>query len=247
MLKRALVVGASSGIGAELARVLAREGFHVGLVARRQDKLDELVTRISGEFPDRVVKAWAHDVCEVDEVPALFEEIVGGLDGLDLIVYSAGVMPRVEEDEYDTAKDKRMVDVNVTGCMAWLNPAAERFSRLGAGTIVGISSVAGDRGRKGAPAYCATKAAVTTYMESLRNRVALKGVDVITIKPGPVATPMTEGLDKLPMLIQVEDAAEQIWKGIAARANVRYVPMQWQPIMTIIRHIPSVLFRRLGI
>ncbi len=247
MLKRALIVGASSGMGAELGLILAREGFHVGLVARRQDKLDELASRISGEFPDRVVKTWAHDVCEVAEIPGLFAQIVDEMDGLDLIVYSAGVMPRIEEDEYDTAKDKLMVDVNVTGCMAWLNPAAERFDKLGSGTIVGISSVAGDRGRKGAPAYCATKAAVTTYMESLRNRLALKGVDVITIKPGPVATPMTDGLDGLPMLIQVEDAAEQIWAGIAAGANVRYVPRQWQPIMTLIRHIPSVIFRRLGI
>lgn len=247
MLKRALVIGASSGIGEQLCRVLAREGFHVAMLARRQDRLDALRQELQAAHPDRVFVQYVHDVRQTELVPELFERAVKALDGCDLVVYAAGVMPGVAEDEFDTAKDKLTIDVNVIGAMAWLNEAARRFQAMGAGRIVGISSVAGDRGRRGQPAYCASKAALTTYLESLRNRLAHKGVDVLTVKPGPVHTEMTEGLEGLPMIISVEDAAEQIWKAIASGATLRYVPLQWAPIMTAIRHIPSVIFRRLSI
>ena len=247
MLKRALVVGASSGIGAQLCRVLAREGFHVAMVARRQDRLQALREELKAAHPDRTFVEFAHDVQDTPAVPELFERAVKALDGCDLVVYAAGVMPAVGEDEFDTAKDALIINVNVIGAMAWLNEAAKRFQTMGAGRIVGISSVAGDRGRRGQPAYCASKAALTTYLESLRNRLALRGVAVLTVKPGPVTTPMTEGLEGLPMIIPVDEAAEQIWKAIASGATLRYVPMQWAPIMTAIRHIPSVIFRRLSI
>ena len=247
MLKRALVIGASSGMGEQLCRVLAREGFHVAMVARRQARLDALRKELQTAYPDRTFVEYVHDVRETELVGELFERATKALDGCDLVVYAAGVMPAVEEDEFNIAKDKLIVDVNVTGAMAWLNEAAMRFQAMGAGRIVGISSVAGDRGRRGSPAYCASKAAMTTYLEALRNRLAVKGVSVITIKPGPVATAMTEGLESLPMLITVEDAAEQIWKAIQGNATTRYVPAQWGPIMTAIRHVPSILFRRLSI
>ncbi len=247
MLKRAMVIGASSGMGEQLCRVLAREGFHVAMIARRQDRLDALRKELQEAWPDRTFVEYVHDVRQTELVPELFERATKAMDGCDLVVYAAGVMPAVGPDEFDTALDKLIIDVNVTGGMAWLNAAATRFQAMGAGTIVGISSVAGDRGRRGSPAYCASKAAFTTYLEALRNRLAVQGVDVVTIKPGPVATPMTEGLEGLPMIIGVEDAAEQIWKAIAARATTRYIPAQWGPIMTAIRHIPSVIFRRMSI
>lgn len=247
MLKRAMVIGASSGIGEELCRVLAREGFHVAMLARRQDRLDTLKAELQAAHPERTFVEFVHDVRDVALVSELFERAVAAMDGCDLVVYAAGVMPAIAPDEFDTDKDKLIIDVNVTGAMAWLNEAAKRFQAMGAGRIVGISSVAGDRGRRGSPAYCASKAALTTFLESLRNRLAVQGVDVITIKPGPVATEMTAGLDGLPMMIPATDAAEQIWSAIAARSTTRYVPRQWGPIMTAIRHIPSAIFRRLNV
>ena len=246
MLKRALVVGASSGMGAELVRRLAAEGHVVAAVARRADVLQELADSVNADGRERVFPV-VQDVTQTEGVHAAFEQVVRLLDGLDLVIYCAGVMPRIGLDEYPTALDRQVVEVNVIGAMAWMNPAAERMAQLGGGTLVGIGSVAGDRGRVGNPAYSASKAALETYMEALRNRLAPQGVHVLTVKPGPVHTPMTQGLDKLPMVVDVSVAVDQILVAIAKRKNVAYVPKRWGVVMAVIRAIPSFLFQRLGI
>jgi short-subunit dehydrogenase len=246
VLKRALVIGASSGMGAELVRRLAADGHVVAAVARRADRLQELADEVNAGGTRRVFPV-VHDVTDTESVEALFERVVVDLDGLDLVIYCAGVMPRIGIDEYPTALDRQVFEVNVIGAMAWLNPAAERMAHLGGGTLVGIGSVAGDRGRVGNPAYCASKAALETYMEALRNRLAPKGVQVLTVKPGPVRTPMTQGLDKLPMVIDVSVAVDQILTAIAKRKTVVYVPKRWGVVMAVIRAIPSSIFQRLGI
>lgn len=246
MLKRAIVVGASSGIGAALTRRLCREGHIVAAVARREGELSRLCDEINRGGERRAV-AYAHDVTDTAAVPELFARIVRDLDGLDVVVYAAGVMPKVREDEFDPAKDRQIVEVNVIGAMAWLDLAAERFQVQRGGVIVGIGSVAGDRGRRGNPAYCASKAALHTYLEALRNRLARFGVHVLTVKPGPVRTPMTEGVDKMPMAIDAETCADGIWRAIVRRSDVAYVPAQWGVIMPVIRAIPSIVFRRMSI
>jgi NAD(P)-dependent dehydrogenase (short-subunit alcohol dehydrogenase family) len=156
-------------------------------------------------------------------------------------------MPRVAEDEYSFEKDRSMIEVNLLGAIAWINEAAERFKANGRGTIVGVSSVAGDRGRRGQPVYCTSKAALDTYLEAVRNRVGRSGVRVVTVKPGPVDTPMTRGLDKLPLLIPVEAAARQILAAAARGKRVAYVPGKWRPIMAVLRSIPSPVFQKLNV
>ncbi|MEZ6015303.1 MAG: SDR family NAD(P)-dependent oxidoreductase [Planctomycetota bacterium] len=244
--QRALVVGASSGIGAELVRQLAREGTRVAAVARRQSELDALAHELAGA-PGAVL-ARAHDVTDVADVPAAFEEVVRGLGGLDLFVYAAGAMPAVAPEEYDTEKDLAMLDVNLGGCVAWGNAAARYFHSQRSGTFVGIGSIAGDRGRKGAPVYGASKAGMEHYLESLRNRLAERNVRVLTIKPGMVETPMTAHLDKLVMPIKADRAAREILGAAQGRLwNVRYVPLRWFAVSLVIRSIPSFLFRRTSI
>jgi short-subunit dehydrogenase len=246
--RQAIVVGASSGIGAAVARRLAEAGTRVALVARRPAEL-EAVARAIGEATGDATRAlvFPHDVTAGGDVPALLQRICHALDGLDLLVYAAGVMPRIGADEYDIDKDRAIIEVNVVGAMAWCNPVAERFARGGGGTIVGISSVAGDRGRRGNPAYHASKAALDTYLEAVRNRVARHGVRVVTVKPGPVDTPMTRGMDKLPLLVSADAAAAELLAGAARGHHTVYVPAKWRPIMFVIRHIPSFVFRRLDI
>lgn len=246
MLKRAIVVGASSGMGAALTRRLCREGYLVAAIARRQDELDKLADSINRPGEQRVW-TFAHDVRNTEAARGLFDAIVTQLDGLDCIIYSAGVMPKVREDQYDAEIDRQIMEVNTIGAMAWLNPAAERFAAQRGGTIVGIGSVAGDRGRRGNPAYCASKAALHTYLEALRNRLSRDGVRVITIKPGPVHTPMTVGVDKMPMAIDVDRAADGIFRAIKRGADEAYVPFQWAMIMPIIQAIPSIIFRRMSL
>ena len=245
MLKRAIVVGASSGIGAALVRRLAREGHKVAAVARRRDALEALAAACNAGGERRVFPV-VHDVHDVDGAAAAFEGCVQALDGLDLVVYCAGVMPAVGPDTFDTAIDREIVEVNVIGAMAWLNPAAARFQVQRGGMIVGIGSVAGDRGRRGNPAYHASKAALHTWLESLRNRLSQHGVHVLTVKPGPVRTPMTEGLNKLPLIIDADAAADGIWRAITRRADTVYVPATWGLIMPAIQAIPSLIFRRMS-
>jgi decaprenylphospho-beta-D-erythro-pentofuranosid-2-ulose 2-reductase len=245
--KTAIVVGASSGIGADIARQLSKQGCRVALVSRRETELKQLAAEIE-QFTGRdMTRVYVHDVTCYEAVPALFQQICRDLGGLDVIFYTAGVMPRIYSNEYDFEKDRLTVAVNLLGAIAWLNEAAQRFAAANSGTIVGISSPSADRGRRGFPVYGATKAALDNYLESLRNRLAAHRVKVVTIKPGPVDTPMTKGMDKLPMLISSEAAAKQIVRAAAAGKQLAYIPWQWRPIMFIIRNIPSFLFKKLKI
>jgi NAD(P)-dependent dehydrogenase (short-subunit alcohol dehydrogenase family) len=238
--QKAIVVGASSGIGAALTEKLAAAGCMVAAVARRQERLEELAAR----FPGKVLPI-THDVTQYDEVPALFQEITGKLGGLDLVVYASGVMPEVGEQEYNFEKDRAMVEVNLLGAIAWLNQAAIRFGNTGRGTIVGIGSVAGDRGRHGQPVYNTTKAALATYLEALRNRLSRRGVTVVTIKPGPTDTEMTRHLH-LKGMMPVDAAADTILRQ-STRNGEHYLKPAHAVAFLIIRNIPSWIFRRLNI
>ncbi len=238
--RHAIVVGASSGIGEELVRQLAQDGCRVAAVARRADRLDALAT----EFPDRVFPV-AHDVTDYDEVPSLFQDIAQKLGGLDIIVYAAGVMPEVSEHEFSFEKDRKMVEVNVLGAIAWLDQAAIRFENTGSGVIVGIGSVAGERGRQAQPVYNMSKAALATYLEALRNRLSRRGVRVVTIKPGPTATEMTAHLHMKGMMTAAK-TAEIILK--KSRKNGEYfIKFTHKIAFAIIRNIPSGVFRKLKI
>jgi len=233
------VVGASSGIGQELVRQLAKQGCRVAALARRKDRLDEL----AAQEGDRVLP-FEHDVTRYDEVPLLFQQITKALGGLDLIIYAAGVMPTIEPTEYRFDLDQTIFEVNVLGAMAWLDQAAIRFANTRTGTIVAIGSVAGERGRAGQPAYNASKAALATFMEALRNRLSRRGVKVVTVKPGPVDTPMAAEVSttKLP----VEKAASLILAK-AQNTGEHYLLLPHKVAFAIIRNIPSPIFRRLNI
>ena len=244
--KYAIVVGASSGIGAALAQALAADGTQVALVARRADALSLLAEKLNSSAGQVLARSYSSDVTDIGTIPSLFAEITQKLGGLDLIIYAAGTMPRIGPEEYDTEKDAGIIAANFTGAVAWLNEAASRFEKAGSGTIVGISSVAGDRGRRGSPVYGATKAALNTYLESLRNRIERRGAFVVTIKPGPVDTPMTHGL-KMPGMISAERAAAEILLAAKDKVRIAYVPAKWKPIMAVICAIPAPLFKWLNI
>lgn len=242
----AIVVGASSGIGAALARRLALEGRKVALLARREAELGAVATTINhGLHQDRAF-TYTHDVADLDQAEPLFDQIEQDLGPVDELHFVAGVMPEVAPDEFDLEKDRVQMQVNALGSIAWVNAAARRFQQRRAGCIVGVSSVAQDRGRTGRPGYHASKAAMDTHLEAVRNRLWKKGVQVTTIRPGFVETPMTAGL-KLKGAIPADRAAELILKARDRRKPIAYVPWKWRLIMCVIRNIPSFLFRRMTI
>lgn len=244
---RAVVVGASSGIGAAIARRLTTEGYAVALIARREEQLQILCDEINQQLGDTVALAYSHDVTNFNEVPALFQKIISDLGHLDLIVYNAGVMPPLGPDEYNFEKDKLVMDVNLLGAMAWLNPAATLFAELGRGQIVGISSIAGERGRVGNPPYHTAKAGLSTYLESLRNRLSRKGVHVLTVKPGFIDTDLIKDVEKLFWVISPDQATADIWRAVQRRKQVIFTPARWRWVGLVLQHIPSFLFRRLSI
>lgn len=245
MTCRVLIVGGSRGIGAEVARQLAGRGDHVVVVGRQVSAMQELV-EAAESFLGRI-HTLVHDVTQRDEVEVAFQHAVDVLGGLDILVYSAGVLPHVDIDQFETSVDAHVIAVNLVGAMAWCNLAARKMKAAGTGVIAGIGSVAGERGRMGNPAYCASKAGLHSYLESLRNRLDRHGVRVITIKPGPVRTDMVEGRGALPLMIDVDVAARAIVSSLSGGPQVRYTPWLWGPLMATVRGVPSFVFRRLNV
>ncbi len=244
--RRGLILGASDGLGAELARSLAREGYSLALIARTKTKLESLCQEINSKGGN--ARSYVHNVTAYDKVPSLLLKIVADLGGLDLVIYVASVNhPPGGIDKYNFEHDRQMMEVNLIGAMAWLTPIAEMFQAARAGQIVGISSVAGDRGRVGNPGYNTSKAGLTTYLEALRNRLTRHGVNVLTVKPGFMKTEMLKAaLGPTPFAIEPATAAEHIVRAMKKRKQVVYTAPIWRWIMLAIQHTPSFIFRRLS-
>ena len=244
--RTALIVGASSGVGAALARRLAREGYTLGLAARRIDRLQALCDELQHIHNIRAF-AYPHDVVNTAEVPAVLDKASGDLGELNLFIYCAGVLYPNDPTVYHGAEDIFTLQVNLVGAAAWINPVARQFRQNHAGHIVGIGSIAGDRGRRGMPAYTASKAGLHTYLEGMRNRLWRDGVAVTTIKLGQVDTDMLKSADRRRNPISAEHAAESIWRAIEQRKQTVYVPSRWRWVGLAIRHLPSFIFSRLSI
>lgn len=241
-----IVVGASSGIGLAIARRLAIAGRKVVLLARRDKELRAMVTTINDALGRQAAFGYVHDAADLEAAEPLFARIEQEHGLVDELHYVAGVMPDVALEEFNLDKDRQQVQVNMLGCIAWGNAAARRFLARKSGCIVGISSVAQDRGRIGRPVYNASKAGMDTYLEALRNRLWRHGVRVTTIRPGFVETPMTAGL-KLKGAISADKAAELVLRARDKQKTIAYVPGKWRLIMFVIRSIPSFVFRRLSL
>ena len=244
--RRGIIIGASDGLGAELARKLTHAGYSLALLARRKDKLDALCNELNQKEP--LARSYVHDVAEYDKVPDLLRKIVAELGGLDLVIFVAGVnYPPGGIEKFNFENDRKMIEVNLIGAMAWLHPISEMFQSAKAGQIVGIASVAGDRGRVGNPGYNTSKAGLATYLEALRNRLTRHGVNVLTVKPGFLKTEMLKAAQgATPFAIEPEKAAADIVKAMQKRKQVIYTASIWRWIMLAIQHTPSFIFRKLS-
>ncbi|TGN19448.1 SDR family NAD(P)-dependent oxidoreductase [Leptospira idonii] len=251
MGKKIIVVGASSGIGKAIAELELKNGSEVVLIARREKELKAIVSQWNAKGKSKPAFAVPFDVTNFSQAEKTFEKAVKELGGLDEIYFASGLMPEVSPNEYNTAKDISMLNVNTLGAVAILNPAATFFTKQKSGKIIGISSIAGERGRKGNPVYNTSKAALNTYLEALRNRLSESNIQVTTIKPGFVKTEMTKGLPLpekgLLKAISAEEAAEKIVKAVAQGKQETFVPGIWALVGLIIRNIPSFIFKKLSI
>lgn len=244
--KRAIIVGACGGLGTALSRKLAREGWTLALLSRQEDCPARLAAELNMDGVTRAI-AYQHDVTDYAEVPSLLKKIIADLGGVDLLLFNAGINLPPGLENMNAENDIKMVEVNLLGAIAWLAPVGDLMKEAKHGMIVGISSVAGDRGRIANPGYNTSKAGLTTYLEALRNRLTRHGVHVLTVKPGFIKTDMLRAsAGPKPFTITPERAADDIYKAIQKRKQVIYTHPIWRWIMLAIQHVPSVIFRRLS-
>jgi short-subunit dehydrogenase len=244
--KRAIIVGACGGLGTALSRKLAREGWTLALLSRREDCPADLAAELNTDGVTRAI-AYQHNVTDYTEVPSLLKQVIADLGGVDLLIFNAGINLPPGLEKMSAENDIKMVEVNLLGAIAWLAPVGDLMKEPKSGMIVGISSVAGDRGRIANPGYNTSKAGMTTYLEALRNRLTRHGVHVLTVKPGFMATDMLRAsAGPKPFTVTPEKAADDIYKAIRKRKQVVYTHSIWRWIMLAIQHVPSVVFRRLS-
>lgn len=238
-MKKAIIIGASSGIGRELAKILSKNGYVVGLAARRENLLIQLKDELgAAAFVKKV------DVSKTEEAILAVQEHIEEMGQVDLIIINAG-WGQINS-ELDLIQEIRTIDVNVTGFTAMANLAFKYFEKKGSGHIVGISSIAALRGASGSPAYNASKAYISNYLQGLRQKASKKGmsITITDIKPGFVDTPMAQG-EGLFWVAPVPKAAEQIFKAIATRKSHAYVTKRWRIIAWLFKILPDWLYHRL--
>ena len=233
----AVVVGASSGIGRELARELAADGCEVGLAARSLDRLRDL----GDELPTKSYVA-RMDVSDADEARDRFDRLADAMGGVDLVVANAGTA-HVNSD-LNWNPERETIDVNVRGFAAIATAAMDRVEERGSGPLVGVSSVAAHVGNGDAPAYSASKAFASNYLAGLRARAADAGdVTVTTIEPGYVDTDLMLDDDAF-WVASPETAAEQIADAIRAKRSQAYVTRRWRVVAWLLQAVPESVLRR---
>lgn len=226
-----MITGASSGIGRGLAKELARRGAAVGLVARRADTLKELQTEIEGAGGRAL--AVAGDVRDSSSIKAATDTIANGLGPIDILVANAGIGTSTDGSQVSGEEVANVISVNVIGAANSVSAVLPQMVERRKGHLVVISSLAAYRGLPKSAAYCASKAAVSAFFESLRLDLAPKGIDVTIIHPGFIKTPLTAGRDaQMPFLMELDDAVRKIANAIERRKKSYAFP--WQ-LATIVR------------
>lgn len=239
-----LIIGAKSDIAKEVARVYAKNGYNLFLAARGVSGLSGLANDIKVRS-GADVKLKEFDITDfnshVDFYNNLEERPLG-------VIVVSGYMNEQSIAQESWIESLNTINVNYTGAVSILNIVSNDYEKEKRGFIVGVSSVAGDRGRKTNYIYGSSKAAFSTYLSGLRNRLYVSGVDVLTVKPGFVNTKMTENLE-LPenLTAQPQEVAEDIFNAQQKGKDVLYTKWVWKYIMLIIKHIPEFIFKKLSI
>jgi len=243
--RNVFITGASSGIGAALARHYAREGSNVGLFARRQAELDAL----AASLPDASrVATFAGDVRDAATLSAAVAGFIARFGAPDIVIANAGVSHgTLTEFAEDAAVFRAILETNVLGIVHTFQPCIAPMRAARGGVLAGIASVAGFRGLPGAGAYSASKAAAISYLESLRVELAGSGIDVVTICPGYVATPMTAGNPyRMPFLVDADKGAQLIARAVARRARFYVFPWPMAAVGALLRRLPRAVYDRLA-
>lgn len=243
-MQKVLIIGAASAIAAATARVYASRGAKLYLVARNAQKLKDLAADLKVRGASDVAAATL-DVNDTARHLSVLDEAWTFLQTPDVVLLAYGTLPSQPACEASVETALAEFATNASSILALLTPIANRLEAQRQGTIAVISSVAGDRGRASNYLYGSAKAAVSTFLSGLRQRLEKQGVDVLTIKPGFVDTPMTRDFKKSALWAKPEDVARGIVRALDRRKTVVYLPRFWSAIMLVIKHIPEFVFKRI--
>jgi short-subunit dehydrogenase len=238
----AFITGASSGIGQALAARYLEQGYRLALVARRTDEVERWAASVC--LDANRFRVYAADVAHTDAIVAAGKRCIEELGVPDVVIANAGISVGMDTaDRGDIDMFGNLLAVNNVGLAATFHPFVAAMEKRGSGRLVGIASVAGIRGLPGHAAYCASKAAVISYCESLRGELRASGVKVVTIAPGYIRTPLTaKNKYSMPFLMEVEDFARQAVATIDSGTSYRVIPWQMGVVAKLLRALPDWLY-----
>ncbi|NBT30717.1 MAG: SDR family NAD(P)-dependent oxidoreductase [Rhodobacteraceae bacterium] len=240
-----IILGATSGMARPFIRSLAEAGHGIILCGRKTDEMSAQATDLEARGASGVA-VLPVDMRDPASFGPIIEQAKSTVGTLCCAVF-VGSMPDQGAIDADASLVDGVIADSLTGPTRFLTLLAPVLAARGNGTIVGIGSVAGDRGRLGNYVYGAAKAGFATYLSGLRNKLGRSGVHVMTVKPGPVDTPMTWGLGKLPFMISPDQVSADINAGLRKKRNVVYTAKIWRLIMFVIRSIPEPIFKKMSI
>lgn len=243
-MRKILIVGATSAIAEATSQRFAKQGHRLFLAARRGERLQSMVADLKLRGADSVGYA-VMDANDFARHAALIEEASAAMQGFDTLLIAHGSLPNQAECAASVEKTLAELTTNALSVISLCTLVANRFEAAKSGTIAVIGSVAGDRGRQSNYVYGTAKGAVGIFLDGLRNRLYASGVQVLSIKPGFVDTPMTASFKKGPLWASADQVAAGIERAIEKRRDVVYLPGFWRLIMLIIRHVPETVFKRL--
>lgn len=241
-MPNALILGATSDMAVAIAHKFASEGYSLSLAARKVEHLKPIQSDLHIRHQVKV-GVYAFDAADFASHQTFTQNLSQRPDVAVCVFGYLGEQPKAQTDWQEA---QRIIDTNYTGAVSVLNLLANEMEQRGSGTIVGISSVAGDRGRMSNYLYGSAKAGFTTYLNGMRNRLAHSGVHVVTVKPGFVQTKMTESLDlPKPLTAQPKEVANDVYKAFKKQKNTIYTKWFWRWIMLIIKTVPEPIFKKM--
>ena len=238
--QRILITGASSGLGAGMARAFAARGRDLALCARRVDRLDELKSELTRQYPKVKVAVAALDVNEHEQVPKVFAELAGELGGIDRVIVNAGVGKGAPLGSGKLWANKATIETNLVAALVQIETALEMFKKSGSGHLVLISSVLGNKGVAGVKAaYAASKAGVSSLGESLRAEYASGPIKVTVIEPGYIESEMTAKSESTMLMVDNETGVRKMVDAIERETGRAIVPgWPWIPLVAMLKALP---------
>ncbi len=243
MSSNVLILGATSAIARGTAAAFAARGDNLYLASRDMEELLRIAADLQIRYGVKVSYG-LFDAVATDTHPAFFQAVLADMQELHGVVLAFGLLGD-QQAARDFSVAEKIIASNFTGAVSILSLCANYFEPLKRGFIIGITSVAGDRGRQSNYVYGAAKGALSLYLQGLRNRLFPSGVRVVTIKPGFVDTAMTFGLPGLFLVASPQNIGKQIVQTLSKSADIVYLPSFWRFIMLIIKHVPEFIFKRM--